>query len=190
MKKIRRNMKMIIGIILGVIISVTTSYVLAATLINSKDVVYQDNMSIGATNVQNAIDGTCSKIDTRLSAIEDKLWNINNFFTTNFATSTTTLSYTNIYIDIPAKSFCSINLSAFFNDSQPLTLTLSTSSTVLNNNTIIGETTATSTDRMLVLNYAALYEESSRRIYIWLKCGNNTGTDAVSYSGYCATKAK
>ena len=75
MKKLKESTKIIIGMVIGLILS-TVSYVVAENLINSKDVVYEDNSNLVADNVQEAIDGTCTKIDTRLSDIEDKLYTV------------------------------------------------------------------------------------------------------------------
>ncbi len=68
---IKKNYKLIVGIIIGVIISAGTSYVVAATVINSRDVSYTDNSKLGVTNVQAAIDGTCSKISNISSSVTD-----------------------------------------------------------------------------------------------------------------------
>ncbi len=70
---IKKNYKLIVGIIIGVIISVGTSYIVAATVINSRDVSYTDNAKLGVTNVQAAIDGTCSKIDTNINSLQTKI---------------------------------------------------------------------------------------------------------------------
>ena len=68
MKKIiNKNYKLIIAFILGMIVS--GCGVLAATTyaINSKMVSYTDNTGLGATNVQDAIDKTCSNLDNELT---------------------------------------------------------------------------------------------------------------------------
>ena len=62
------NIKMLIAFILGVIISISSSYAIAETLIKSADVSYVDNSKLGATNVQAAIDGTCTKFSTELQS--------------------------------------------------------------------------------------------------------------------------
>ena len=187
--KIKKCFFIIIGGVLGIFLMGTISYVVAESLIDSKDVIYKDNSSLAANNVQDAIDGTCSKIDTRLSAIEDKLWNVNSFSKAQNATVTNTLSYSNIYVDIPAKSFCSLYFTVFYNRNRPLTLTLASSSTELHQGTILGEAVNTA-DSMLVLPYATGYDENSRKIYIWLRGSEVEGVDAVSYYGFCATKVK
>ena len=68
MKKIiNKNYKLIIAFILGMIVS--GCCVLSATTyaIDSKMVSYTDNSSLGATNVQDAIDKTCSNLDNELT---------------------------------------------------------------------------------------------------------------------------
>lgn len=70
MKKIiNKNYKLIIAFILGMIVS--GCGVLAATTyaIDSKMVSYTDNSSLGATNVQDAIDKTCSNLDNELTKL-------------------------------------------------------------------------------------------------------------------------
>ena len=69
------NMKILIAFILGAIISVASSYVIAETLINSKDVSYVDNAKLGATNVQAAIDGTCTKFSNDLATLQTTIIN-------------------------------------------------------------------------------------------------------------------
>ena len=64
------NVLLIIGIIIGSIFAGYASYAATTYAISSSNVEYKDNSSLGVTNVQAAIDGTCSKIDTRLSSIE------------------------------------------------------------------------------------------------------------------------
>ena len=75
MKKIKGNMKLIIGVAIGILISVTTSYSLAETLIKSADVSYVDNSNLKATNVQAAIDGTCTKFSNDLVTLQTTIIN-------------------------------------------------------------------------------------------------------------------
>ena len=81
MKKIKNNkankktyLIMFVGIIIGVIISIASSYAIAETLIKSVDVSYVDNSKLGATNVQTAIDGTCTKFSTELQSFLLKVY--------------------------------------------------------------------------------------------------------------------
>ena len=73
MKRIKGNIKLIVGLVLGIFISAVTSYAVAATLIKSADVSYVDNAKLGATNVQAAIDGTCTKFSNDLSDLKINL---------------------------------------------------------------------------------------------------------------------
>lgn len=80
MKK-KLNWKSIIfgSVIIGLSIIgsyISTSYALTENgyAIHSENVEYKDNSNLGVTQVQAAIDGTCTKIDNRLSDIEN-----NNF---------------------------------------------------------------------------------------------------------------
>ena len=77
MRILKKNKRMIIGItiavVLAVIISVGSCYVLAENLIDSKDVYYEDNSSLGFNNVQDAIDGTCTRFSDELSNLKNEL---------------------------------------------------------------------------------------------------------------------
>lgn len=77
MKKIiNKNYKLIIAFILGMIVS--GCGVLAATTyaIDSKMVSYTDNSSLGATNVQDAIDKTCSNLDNELTKLTPTVYSV------------------------------------------------------------------------------------------------------------------
>ena len=62
-KHLKNNYKIIIAFILGVVISGGGVY--AAVVITSKEITYEDNTSIGATNVQDAIDKLYAKADNQ-----------------------------------------------------------------------------------------------------------------------------
>ena len=73
-KKNRKTYFLIlISFILGIIISITSSYAIAETLIKSADVSYVDNSNLKATNVQAAIDGTCTKFSNDLTDLKTNL---------------------------------------------------------------------------------------------------------------------
>ena len=80
MKRIKGNTKLIVGLVLGIFISAVTSYAVAATLIKSADVSYVDNAKLGATNVQAAIDGTCTKFSNDLATLLDKMYPIGSIY--------------------------------------------------------------------------------------------------------------
>ena len=71
---------MIIGIMIGIIISISSSYVLAQTLVNSKDVYYEDNSGLAVNNVQAAIDGTCTKFSNQLQEFLLKVYPIGSIY--------------------------------------------------------------------------------------------------------------
>ncbi len=75
MKLLNKDKKIIIGVIIGIIISIISSFCLAETLIESKNVSYIDNSKVGATNVQNAIDGTCTKFSNELTNLKKEIIN-------------------------------------------------------------------------------------------------------------------
>ena len=69
-KHLKNNYKIIIGIIIGVVISGCGVY--AATVIAASKVEYTDNSSLGATNVQDAIDKLNTKATTKIKEAEAK----------------------------------------------------------------------------------------------------------------------
>ena len=69
-----------ISFILGIVISIASSYAIAETLIKSADVSYVDNAKLGATNVQAAIDGTCTKFSNDLATLLDKMYPIGSIY--------------------------------------------------------------------------------------------------------------
>ena len=85
------NIKMLIAFILGAIISITSSYAIAETLINSKDVSYVDNSKLGATNVQAAIDGTCTKFSNDLQSFLLKVYPVGSIYISYDSTNPGTL---------------------------------------------------------------------------------------------------
>ena len=97
MKKVIKNktnkktyLIMFFGIIVGVIISIASSYVIAETLIKSTDVSYVDNSKLGATNVQAAIDGTCTKFSNELSNFLNKIYPVGSIYISTANTNPST----------------------------------------------------------------------------------------------------
>ena len=80
MKNKKIYMTIMTSFIVGIIISIASSYALAETLINSKDVSYVDNAKLGATNVQAAIDGTCTKFSTELQSFLLKVYPVGSIY--------------------------------------------------------------------------------------------------------------
>ena len=80
---------------MGMVLSTTISYSLAETLINSKDVTYEDNSGLGATNVQAAIDGTCTKFSNQLTNLQttilNKVYPVGSIYTSTNNTNPGTL---------------------------------------------------------------------------------------------------
>ncbi len=77
MKKFKENIK---GLALGIILSAVTAYAVAETTINSKDVYYEDNSALGFNNVQDAIDGTCTKFSQKIDTFLDKVYPIGSIY--------------------------------------------------------------------------------------------------------------
>ena len=74
------NKKLIIILIIAVTLSTTLSFCLAETLVNSKDVYYEDNSELGFNNVQDAIDGTCTKFESKIDTFLDKIYPIGSIY--------------------------------------------------------------------------------------------------------------
>ena len=86
-KSINTNLKILIAFIFGIIISTTLSYTLAATLVNSKDVYYEDNSGLAVNNVQAAIDGTCTKFSNELNNFLNKIYPVGTIYTSTASTN-------------------------------------------------------------------------------------------------------
>ena len=71
----KTNIKIIIGVVVAVLISISSCYVLADSIIDSKSVYYKDNSGLAVNNVQDAIDGTCTKFDNNLTNLKKELLN-------------------------------------------------------------------------------------------------------------------
>ena len=187
-KKLKESTKIIIGMIIGLVLS-TASYVLAENLINSKDVVYEDNSNLVADNVQDAIDGTCSKIDTRLSDIEDKLYTVKDMYMRKEFTSSTSPAYTGTSIDFPANSMCVISVQAGWYHARPLLVALSNSSSELTASTIqaIDEGDQQNFGNVKLIFYRKFTQATT--LYVWTKYIKEELND-VYVEGFCATKYK
>ena len=190
MKKIKANRKMIIGVLIGIIISGVGFYAIAATLINSQDVVYDSKTSgLGANNVQNAIDKTCSNIDTRLSTIEDKLYTVTSIKGNVFVPGTVDYADTGVTISIPAKSYCSITVSTYFNSACPRGIVMHNGVGDYNSENYAGIEVSSCSTR-LSLTYTSHYNENAIDLHIYTKFFNAGESNSLSYRGFCATKYK
>ena len=184
----KTNIKIIVALIIGVILSTFFSCCFAETLINSKDVVYEDNSNLAAENVQDAIDGTCSKVDTRLSDIEDKLYLFKDFNVTKEITTTTSLSYTGISVELPANSYCTLLGVAPWSHGKPLEVRLTYSSTDVYKSYPFSTYTSDTSTWYLYTNYS-LYIDTKTAVYLWTKYSEEA-VNSPSIRGWCATKYK
>ena len=192
----KTNIKIVIGVAIGILISVGSCYALAENLINSKDVVYEDNSNLLADNVQEAIDGTCSKIDTRLSDIEDKLYTVKKINGSIEFTSNTTLSYTGTSIEFPTKSYCSVTVYGSWSTGYPTALMITDSSaaggTRLASNTVGQPDTSSTVPNDLNWSISSTYSTyvgTKTTVYVWAKYAG-VGVNWIHYDGFCATKYK
>ena len=180
----KTNIKIIVALIIGVILSTFFSCCFAETLINSKDVVYEDNSNLAAENVQDAIDGTCSKVDTRLSDIEDKLYNVKEIKGSKEITTTTDITYTGLSITFPAKSYCTVSIIAMQRFARAVRLVLTAEHTL---GSSVAESNNT-TGNHISIGYSAYFENEST-YYIYAQYAA-VSSNPIYYSGFCATKYK
>ena len=85
----KTNIKIISGVAIGVVLSTTLSYCLAETLIDSKNVYYKDNSELLADNVQDAIDGTCTKFESKVDNFLDKIYPVGSIYISTTLDTTT-----------------------------------------------------------------------------------------------------
>ena len=76
----KTNIKIIVALIIGVILSTFFSCCFAESIMNSKDVYYKDNSGLLADNVQDAIDGTCIKFESKVDNFLDKIYPIGSIY--------------------------------------------------------------------------------------------------------------
>ncbi len=191
MRFLKKNKRMIIGItiavVLAVIISTISCYVLAETLINSRDVVYQDNSNLMADNVQDAIDGTCSKIDARLKGIEDELYTIKKIKEVGDEFTTTMgYSYTGLSITFPANSYCTVHIGNTWASSKARGLILAGSKDSISFRVA---TVNIPEDNNIYVLYSN-YFDTETTYYVWARHASDGNHDIVGYEGWCATKYK
>lgn len=70
-----KNYKIVVGLIVGMVLSSTYTYAATSYAIESKNISYEDNSSLGVDNVQAAIDGTCTKFSTQLTNLKQEVIN-------------------------------------------------------------------------------------------------------------------
>ena len=87
MEKLKTDYKLVIGFIVGIMVSaftayITTSYALTENgyAVNSSNVEYKDNASLGVTNVQAAIDGTCTKFSNQLAEFKKSMYPVGSIY--------------------------------------------------------------------------------------------------------------
>ena len=79
----RKSVKITIIIaMVGCIISISGSYAATNYVISASKIGYTDNSSIGADNVQAAIDGTCTKFSTKLNNMMEQMYPIGSIYIT------------------------------------------------------------------------------------------------------------
>ncbi len=74
--------KVLISIMLGIVISVMTNVVAESFEKDSKNVYYKDNSNLLADNVQDAIDGTCTKFESKVDNFLDKIYPVGSIYIT------------------------------------------------------------------------------------------------------------
>ena len=76
----KTNIKIVIGVIIGIILSGITASAVADFKIDSRNVFYKDNSGLGFNNVQDAIDGTCTKFEEKVDAFLDKVYPVGSVY--------------------------------------------------------------------------------------------------------------
>ena len=76
----KTNIKIIVALIIGVILSTFFSCCFAETLVDSKNVYYKDNSELMADNVQDAIDGTCTKFENKVDNFLNKIYPVGSIY--------------------------------------------------------------------------------------------------------------
>ena len=184
------KVKLVMFFLMGILFSGVTAFVVAESLINSKDVVYEDNSNLAADNVQDAIDGTCSKIDTRLSDIEDNLYTVKSIYTRGDFYNSTDLIYTGVSLTLPANSYCTITARLGWTNGRPVKVSINNSSTVATSSLASNEGNANPPAGTVSTTYSS-YIRNSATVYVWARydTGESYITNAV-IDGFCATKYK
>ncbi len=67
-------------VMIGIAISITSSYVLAESIVDSKNVYYKDNSGLAVNNVQDAIDGTCKRFEEKIDTFLDKVYPVGSIY--------------------------------------------------------------------------------------------------------------
>ena len=76
----KTNIKIVIGVIIGIILSGITESAVADFKIDSRNVFYKDNSGLGFNNVQEAIDGTCTKFEEKVDTFLDKVYPVGSVY--------------------------------------------------------------------------------------------------------------
>lgn len=72
MKNKKTIILLIMGLIMGLLLSGIGTYAATTYAISAAKIGYSDNSNLGVTDVQAAIDGTCSKVNEVLKSKQDK----------------------------------------------------------------------------------------------------------------------
>ena len=81
--------KIVIFLLITSIVSATSSYAATNYAISANSVGYSDNSNLGATNVQAAIDGTCTKFSTQLTEMRKSMYPVGSIYISTTLSTTT-----------------------------------------------------------------------------------------------------
>ena len=89
MSKMNKITKIVIFLLITSIVSATSSYTATNYAISANSVGYSDNSNLGATNVQAAIDGTCTKFSTQLTEMRKSMYPVGSIYISTTLSTTT-----------------------------------------------------------------------------------------------------
>ena len=90
MKKIGNLRYIILGMLISGVMFGTGTY--AATVISANKISYTDNFSLGADNVQAAIDGTCTKFSNQLTELKKSMYPVGSIYISTKLSTTTAVA--------------------------------------------------------------------------------------------------
>ena len=79
-------------VVIGCVISIGGAYAATTYAINASKIEYTDNSSLGVTNVQAAIDGTCTKFSNQLAELKKSMYPVGSIYISTKLSTTTAVA--------------------------------------------------------------------------------------------------